>query len=296
MAGLERTWLREVGVTRRRISTALFLLAATTKSIPLAAGAAATSADLNEEIVSIPAVIHGQTFHLEATLFRPNKMGTFPLIVINHGTSPEAFQNSERKRYLVASNAFVSQGFAVVVPMRRGYGSSEGNRVGDGGGDLTRYGRENALDIKAAIQFLKTQSYVYPKRIIVIGQSTGGLATMAYLSMADEGVLGGINFHGGVRPRNFTDDPLLGARIEAFATYAKTTRLPSLWFYTANDHSSRPPFIARLYDAYQRAGGKAQLVQLGPFLADGHTLFERPEGLEIWWPKVSAFMANLPGA
>ncbi|MFI4980744.1 MAG: hypothetical protein ACHQIO_10370, partial [Nevskiales bacterium] len=57
--------------------------------------------------------------------------------------------------------------------------------------------------------------------------------------------------------------------IAAFVTYAKTTSVPSLWFYTANDHSSRPAFIARLYEAYQRAGGKAQLVQLGPFVDGG---------------------------
>jgi len=45
----------------------------------------------------------------------------------------------------------------------------------------------------------------------------------------------------------------------------------------------------------RRAGGKAELVQLGRFLADGHTLFERREGLQIWWPKVSALLATLPG-
>jgi len=133
------------------------------------------------------------------------------LLTANDANGPE--------RFLTASNAFVAQGFAVVVPMRRGYGGSEGNRVGNAGGDLTRYGLENALDIQAAIQFLKTQPYADAKRIVVIGQSTGGLVTMAYLSVAEQGVLSGINFHGGVRPRNLNDDPFLDARIEAFATY-----------------------------------------------------------------------------
>ncbi len=288
MDGLDRPEIR-----RRRLSAALFLLPAACLSKPRGVAAGTPDDDLNEEIIDVPAVIDGRTYHLEATLFRPDKTGKFPLIEINHGTSPNPLQDAERKRYLVASKAFVSHGFAVVILMRRGYGNSQGYRIGLSDSDLTRYGLENALDIKGAIRFLKTQPYVDAQRIIVIGQSTGGLATMAYLSMADEGVLGGINFHGGVRPRNLIDDPLLDARIAAFATFAKTTRLPSLWFYTANDHSSRPAFIARLCDAYQRAGGKAQLVQLGPFLQDGHTLFERREGLEIWWPRVSEFLATL---
>jgi dienelactone hydrolase len=278
---------------RRLVSGAMFLLTAGSLSIPYGAAARALDADLNEEVIGVPAVIQGRTFHLSATLYRPAKVGKFPLIVVNHGTSPDPVRNAERKRYPAASKAFVAKGFAVVIPMRRGYGGSEGSQVRRYGDDLTRYGLENALDIKGSIQFLKAQPYVDGKRIVVIGQSTGGLATMAYLSMADQGVLGGINFHGGVRPRNFIADPLLDARVAAFATYAKTTSLPSLWFYTANDHSSRPAFITRLYEAYQQAGGRAQLVQLGPFMQDGHTLFERPEGLDIWWPKVWEFLATL---
>jgi dienelactone hydrolase len=280
---------------RRDLSATLSLLSCAFLLTPRTAKATGSAAALNEEIITIPAIINDQTFHLEATLFRPGRTGKFPLIVINHGTSPDPFRNQERKRYLTASQAFVAQGFAVVVLMRRGYGNSEGQRAGHSRYDLTGFGLENAVDIKGAIQFLKTQPYVDPKRIIVIGQSTGGLAIMAYLSMADDGVLGGINFHGGVRPKSFTGDPLLQARIDAFVAYARTTRLPSLWFYTENDHSSRPPFIASLYDSYQRAGGKAQLVQLDPFQEDGHTLFERPEGLNIWWPKVSEFLATLLG-
>lgn len=279
----------------RRTSVTFLLLAAASLATPIPACAASSDMALNEQIIAIPVVIGGQTLHLEATLYRPDTVGRFPLVVINHGTSPNPMKDAERKRFIVASKAFVARGFAVAIPMRRGYGKSEGYRVVLGDRDLTRYGRENALDIKGAIQFLQTQPYADPNRIVVVGQSTGGLATMAYLGMADRGVLGGINFHGGVRPRNLYGDPLLDARVAAFVTYARTTTLPSLWFYTANDHSSRPEFIAHLYDAYQRAGGKAQLVQLGPFMNDGHYLIDRPEGLGLWWPQTSAFVTALVG-
>jgi len=46
---------------RRRVSAVLLLLSATFPSIPPIASAAATSEELNEEIVDIPVGIHGQT-------------------------------------------------------------------------------------------------------------------------------------------------------------------------------------------------------------------------------------------
>lgn len=245
-----------------------------------------------EELIWIPAEIGGERYRLLATLYRPAPAGRFPLVVMNHGTSPNPAGNARRARFSAAAAAFVRLGFAVVAPMRRGYGGSEGAQVRIRG-DLTAYGLENARDIQAAVRFLQTQTYVDPERMVVLGQSTGGLATMAYLSMADRGVRGGLNFHGGVRPRNLVADPLLESRVTAFAAFARTTALPSLWFYTANDHSSRPAFIARLYAAYQAAGGKAELVQLGDFMEDGHTLVDRAEGVPLWLPHVSAFLGRM---
>jgi dienelactone hydrolase len=156
--------------------------------------------------------------------------------------------------------------------------------------DLTVYGLENALDVHASIEWLKTRDFVRADRIFVIGQSTGGLATMAYMSMADPGVLGAVNFHGGVRPGNLERDPLLDARVEAFSAYAKNTNLPTVWLYTANDHSSRPPFISKLHEAYQANGGKAELHQLAAFKSDGHGLFGDPDGMSIWVPIVKTFL------
>ena len=253
-------------------------------------------ADLNEEIITIPASIHDHEYHLETTLFRPNKVDRFPLIVIAHGTNkppPGVKYQQPRERSIVLSETFVRQGFAVAIPMRRGYGSSAGEQVRIKNNDLTAYGLENALDIQQAIRFLAKQPYVDPNKIIISGWSTGGLAAMAYLSEPDDGVLGVINFHGGVRPHNFKHDPLLTARIDAFVRYAKTTHLPSLWFYTANDHSSRPPFIKRLHKAYVSNGGNAVLVQLGPFKQDGHMISQDRDGLPFWQEKVRAFLTEL---
>jgi len=280
-------------ISRRHFSLALITSLASLYVPSVMAKKNDIDVDLNEEIISLPALIRGKVYQLETTLFRPDTTNRHPLVVINHGTSENTDKNRERARFASASRALVGQGFAVAVPMRRGYGNSQGGQVRLEGADLTDYGLENALDIHGAISYLKNQNYVDPQRIIVIGQSTGGLSTMAYLSMADPGVLGGLNFHGGVRPHNLNNDPRLDARITAFATYAKSTHIPSMWFYTENDHSSRPEFIVHLHDAYQQAGGNATLIQLPAFGEDGHYLFSREEGLGIWWPKASVFLSAL---
>jgi hypothetical protein len=63
---------------------------------------------------------------LETTMYRPSGPGPFPLVTINHGkprpdgTDPSAMRPS----FGAAAHWFVDRGFAVAVPMRRGYGLS----------------------------------------------------------------------------------------------------------------------------------------------------------------------------
>jgi dienelactone hydrolase len=127
---------------------------------------------------------------------------------------------------------------------------------------------ENAADIEDIVTWLETQKKYKSRKIILIGQSTGGLATMAYSSLTTHPVDAIINFHGGMRPSS----------------------PPSLWFYTANDHSSNPEYISRLYKSFADAGGTAKLIQLPAFKSDGHYLFGDPDGGSIWQPIVLDYL------
>ena len=87
------------------------------------------SVPLNENVIRIPMTISRpggvQRLTLEATLYRPSGPGPFPLVVLSHGTSRDPGERlGERLRYDAQSWKFVSMGFAVVIPMRRGYGHS----------------------------------------------------------------------------------------------------------------------------------------------------------------------------
>ena len=95
----------------------------------------------------------------------------------------------------------VRKGFIVAVPMRRGYGSSEGDYAEDGGKcdnyDYDRVAKEAAEDIEVTVTvaFMKQRAYVDErKKIVMVGHSSGGFSSLAYgVSHADD-VAAIINF------------------------------------------------------------------------------------------------------
>ena len=46
-----------------------------------------------------------------------------------------------------------------------------------------------------------------------------------------------------------------------------------------------------MFDAFVRAGGKADYVALPAFGADGHRIF--PDGRALWQPPVETFLATI---
>jgi dipeptidyl aminopeptidase/acylaminoacyl peptidase len=116
----------------------------------------------------MPAAGGSQPLSLEATAYRPDGPGPFPLAVINHGSprSDAERRGAGRLRFLTQSRWFVAHGFAVVVPMRRGYAHSDGDWAEGFGpcddADYLHAGLESARDIGTAARFMAMQPYVDP--------------------------------------------------------------------------------------------------------------------------------------
>lgn len=119
-----------------------------------------------------------------------------------------------------------------------------------------------------------------------MGQSHGGLTTMAFGTLAYPGVRGLVNFAGGLR--NDTCVAWEDNLVHAFGNYGKQSRYPSLWFYGDNDSYWPRPLPEKLFAAYTGAGGKARLVDFGTFQGDSHGMFGSRAGLPIWLPEVDA--------
>lgn len=251
---------------------------------------AVLDAKLGEQIVQIPKKENLVIINLEATIFKPKGMGPFPLVIINHGKSKDA-RSQKRARYLIAARALVRRGFVVLLPMREGFANSQGN-FSDGKCDFVSNGKIQAADVRASIDYAKSLPYVDASKIVIFGQSHGGLTTMALGMESIPGVLGLVNFAGGYRkPACLQWEDRL---VKAFAVYGKFARYPSLWFYGDNDSFWSPELRDKMFQAYnQTSGGKARLVMFGSFQKDAHTMFVHPQGVSIWLPQIENFFTSL---
>ncbi len=248
-------------------------------------------AAINEQIVMIPAVYGSKTVELETTIFKPPGDGPFPLVVMNHGKALGNPRTQNRDRFIVLSREFVRRGYAVAIPMRKGFSKSTGDYV-DSGCDMTAHGQSQADDLQSTLEFLRAQRWVDRERILVAGQSYGGLTALAFGTRQFPGVKGMINFAGGLKMHGGSCRWQQSLE-QAFATYGAQTSLPSIWFYGENDHHFNPELAARLHHAYVQAGGPARLVAYGPFKKDAHGMSASRDGVKIWWPETEKFLKEL---
>jgi len=267
--------------------------AAVLAAVPLAAAA---SLAFEESVRRVP-VAAGPGLPeatIEVTVIRPASPGRFPLLVLSHGSprSADDRRRAGRVRYEPQSLAFVSMGFAVVLPTRRGYGDS-GGKWSEGYGscaspDYYAAGLETARDIRAALEAVRREPWADATRIVLAGLSAGGWGSIAAATRAPEGLVGVVNFAGG---RGSTEpDRVCGAErlVEAAARFGRAAAAPQLWIYSENDHYFGPSLARRMHAAFVAAGGRAEFVQAPAEGPDGHAYFLR--AVDDWAPRVESFL------
>uniref|UniRef100_UPI001F3D5336 alpha/beta hydrolase family protein n=1 Tax=Paraburkholderia adhaesiva TaxID=2883244 RepID=UPI001F3D5336 len=96
----------------------------------------------HERVVMVPSA--DPDVRLQTTIIVPDGKGPFPLAVMNHGaTSNEPPSQQPRYRFTFSAYYFLSRGYAVALPMMRGYAGSQGILT-DGRCDDVRVGLEAA--------------------------------------------------------------------------------------------------------------------------------------------------------
>jgi dienelactone hydrolase len=253
-------------------------------------GAQDLNASLNEQVLSIPKHDALSTTYLETTLYKPNSAGPFPVVVINHGKSGGDTRFQSRYRPTSAARFFLQRGYAVVVPMRQGFSKSEGGYV-SGGCNVESNGLVQAQDVKATLDYVTSQPWADKSRIVVMGQSHGGWTTLAFGTQNYPGVVGLVNFAGGLRQENCTSWE--GTLARAAGAYGKETKQPSLWFYGDNDSYFSTYTFKSMHEKYVAAGGVAELIDFGVFGKDAHAMFGSYAGELIWQPHVEAFLRRV---
>jgi dienelactone hydrolase len=234
---------------------------------------------------------------LEALLVRPDDGRRYPLAILSHGTvrPPEDRKSFSPGRMYGQAVEFARRGFAVLIVVRRGYGDSDGEYVERSGPcanpDYIRSAKTSAEDIRVAVAAMRKRADVSTDGMIAIGQSAGGLASVAYAAEQPQGLAAVFSFAGGrgsVGDRNVCEQDRVTA---AFGEFGRAARVPMLWVYSQNDLVFWPELAQRFHAAFQGSGGRATFIAAAPFGDNGHYLFSR-RGASIWVPMVDTFLTE----
>jgi dienelactone hydrolase len=233
----------------------------------------------------------GTEVRLAATLFRPDRSGRFPLVVFNHGsTGPGAIPASLTQTYRAQAHYFVRRGFAVVVPMRKGRGASEGSYdepYGCAPGVVEAGVSSGLADLDGVLDHLLQQAYVAGDRLLMAGQSRGGYLSVVYAARGRHRarLRAVINFAGGWTGQRCGD-----LNAPGYADAGRRSRLPMLWLYAEGDSYYSPGAIRGYFESFEKAGGNGRLVLFGGLPKDGHRLVDF---VPVWKPDADRFLESL---
>jgi dienelactone hydrolase len=239
--------------------------------------------------------------NIVVTSYRPQGYGPFPWIVLSHGTAPSREANRALGRYRnpALMREWVKRGYAVLVPIRRGYGASGGERFADERGscakpDYKGAGEGAALDLLAAVEWGKSQPDFDAAKWLLVGQSSGGFASIYAASKQPAGLVAVLAFAPGRGgdPDKHPGEPCAPERMAAvFKSIAPKIHVPVLWFYAENDAYIGPAAQRLWYGAFKEGGGRGELVVIAPFPERrGHGVFPSKAGVPLWTPAVTRFI------
>jgi len=260
--------------------------------------------EIATEAVMLPIRIPGEgDFDLDALIVAPKeaKAGDKrPAIVISHGNPRDpAYQRQLRiHRYSHLAEEFARRGYIAVVIARRGFARSSGEYdewygtcEGVDAAGYVRGGSVGAQDYRAALAAIAADPRVDPERLMTMGTSGGGFASLALAADPPPGLRGVINFSGGRGSAADGQNCNAEALQDAFASFGTPGAAPSLWLYSTSDRYFWPEMVKGHFANF---GGPARLVTFGPIAhaADGHRLFQRG-ATHDWRPAIDAFLNDI---
>jgi X-Pro dipeptidyl-peptidase (S15 family) len=153
----------------------------------------------------------GEVDRMRVTWFLPPGPGPFPVVLFSHGREPSPKGRAELAVGVSRAQAmfWLARGVAVVSPVRPGYGASTGRDLEAADLDFDDAGRcvgqadfrktadAAARSVDATLRWLRRQPWADASAVLLVGQSAGGMATVAAGARDLPGVVGYVNFAGG---------------------------------------------------------------------------------------------------
>jgi carboxymethylenebutenolidase len=228
---------------------------------------------------------------LHGFIYRPEGDGSFPTILWNHGS--EQYPKSGK----LIAKPFVSRGYVVFVPHRRGQGSSsnQSEYIMDlihqesevsRGKKFVELQETHQEDVIAALSYLKQLPYVDPNKIAMVGCSFGGIQTV----LATEkrlGLRGTIAFAPGAM--SWSKVPELRSRL---IQAVQSATVPILLVQAKNDYDLSPTqTMAKELEKINKPHKLLIFPRFGKTQAEGHGFCVRGE--QIWGNEVFSFLDSV---
>lgn len=260
------------------------------------------------ETIRLTLTVDSQPTEVVAHLYKPPGDGPFPLVLFAHGRAATRQERLDLKFPIRVGHAnyWLRKGVAVLAPVRPGYGETGGadredsvsNWHGDQCHAVPSYERtaDNARATQvAALSWARQQPWVRRDRVLLEGQSVGGLTAIALSTFNTPGVVGAVNFAGGAggNPNEAPGRSCKPERLtEIYRLFGRTTKMPTLWLYAKNDLYWGHEAPVQWFTAFKAGGSPAALLITEPVEgSDGHQLINR--GAHLWRPALDDFVKQV---
>ena len=237
-------------------------------------------------------------YSLAVTVVRPRGNGPYGVVVLNHGVGPtlESRRRESSAVFMPTAAALAQRGYAVVMPLRRGFGETGGEFAENPGAcshpDFRRGEAAAAADVLAAYAFAQKLPYADASRMILAGQSAGGVVSLYAASQSPPGLRAVLAFAAGRGADPYHPGaPCAAAGVAAvFEQMGRSVKVPVLLYYAQNDLFFGPATSRARYARFEAGGGAAEFVLQPAFQANGHFVFSDPAGVSQWLPQVEDFL------
>ncbi len=229
---------------------------------------------------------------LEATLYKPNGLGPFPVVLFSHGSSGGPIPASYTETAKAFATYLTSKGIALLIPMRRGRGKSEGSNDEEPSACTVVAAKEGiryaTASIDATLVYLHKQTWAATTNIVLAGHSRGGLLSLFYAGEHPSLAKGVVNFAGGWKNDNCGPTDINLVLFEQAALKAKT---PALFVYARGDGFYSDTSIDRYASVFRANGGDVEFKFYALDKINGHAIFHR--ALPVWEKDLDGFLARI---
>jgi pimeloyl-ACP methyl ester carboxylesterase len=193
---------------------------------------------------------------------------------------------------------FNERGWLVAFPQRRGRGRSDGTNDEGFRPDRSVYscskqyalpGLDRAVeDVEAVFECMATRADVDPTRLVVGGQSRGGILAIAFAGKHPERAAAVINFSGGWVGDTCADATSINS---SASRQGGAFNGPTLWLYGENDSMYKSAHSRGNFETFVANGGRGRflLYSLAAGI-DGHRLIDHPD---FWAQDLDQFLRAL---